>query len=99
MSKPENLDFDPAYRGHGPLGPSEKPPWSIGGPQPDLAALVDQEMVHGEVLDAGCGEAALSLYLAEAGHRVVGLDLSETALRLAKSSATRLRITNGPLAV
>jgi len=99
MSKPENLDFDPAYRGHGPLGPADKPPWSIGGPQPDLAALVDQEMVHGEVLDAGCGEAALSLYLAEAGHRVVGLDLSATAIDIAKSSAERLGLTNASFAV
>jgi ubiquinone/menaquinone biosynthesis C-methylase UbiE len=56
-------------------------------------------MVHGEVLDAGCGEAALSLYLAEAGHRVVGLDLSATAIDIAKSSAERLGLTNASFAV
>jgi SAM-dependent methyltransferase len=41
------------------------------------------------VLDAGCGEAALSLYLAERGYRTVGLDLSATAIRFAREDAAR----------
>jgi hypothetical protein len=32
------------------------PPWNIGEPQPELAALMGA--VRGDVLDAGCGHAA-----------------------------------------
>jgi hypothetical protein len=40
-------DWDAAYRQEAP------PPWSIGRPQPELAALLDQGEVRGDVLDAG----------------------------------------------
>ena len=65
----ESMDsvFESAYRGEAEQFPGMRPPWSIDGPQPELAALIEQGKFHGEVLDAGCGEAAISMHLAERG--------------------------------
>lgn len=76
-----------------------KPPWSIGEPQPELATLIEQGKFRGEVLDAGCGEAAISLYLAERGFTTVGLDQSPTAIDLAKAEAASRGLTNASFAV
>jgi SAM-dependent methyltransferase len=94
MAKPPELDFEPAYRGGGSWGHAGKPPWSLGEPQPEIAALIDHGKVHGDVLDAGCGEAALCMRLAEDGYTVVGLDLSPTAIDLARSEAAQRGLTN-----
>jgi SAM-dependent methyltransferase len=84
------IDFDAAYRGQEPsLGDGVRPPWSIGEPQPELASLIDKGAFHGEVLDAGCGEAALTLELAARGYDVVGIDLSPSAIELASAEAAR----------
>lgn len=90
-----DLDFEPAYRGEAAqFGVGVRPPWSIGEPQPEIAALIKQGKVHGDVLDAGCGEAAVSLHLAELGHNTVGLDASPTAVELARAEAARRRLTS-----
>lgn len=65
------------------------PAYSIGAPQPELAALIDGGKVRSEVLDAGCGHAALSLELAARGFLVVGLDVSEAAVEAASAEAAR----------
>jgi 2-polyprenyl-3-methyl-5-hydroxy-6-metoxy-1,4-benzoquinol methylase len=41
------------------------------------------------ILNAGCGSGELSLRLAAAGHRVVGIDPSEDYIRLARGNAER----------
>lgn len=54
MTEPNESEFafESAYRGESPgFGLGAKPPWSIGEPQPDIAALIEQGKVHGEVLD------------------------------------------------
>src|ERR1700739_2170511 len=79
MTQP-HMDWDAAYRQETP------PPWSIGRPQPELAALIDQGKVRSDVLDAGCGHAALSLALAARGYTVVGLDASPTAVEAATAA-------------
>ncbi|BBY29337.1 class I SAM-dependent methyltransferase [Mycolicibacterium sediminis] len=86
--------FDSAYRGEADgIGFGAKPPWSIGEPQPEIAALIDAGRFHGDVLDAGCGEAATALALAERGVTVVGLDQSATAIDLARAEAARRGLT------
>ncbi len=60
MTEP-TMDWDAAYRQAAP------PPWSIGRPQPELARLIDEDKIRGEVLDSGCGHAELSLALAARG--------------------------------
>lgn len=44
------------------------------------------------VLDAGCGGGRHSLLLAEAGHRVIGLDASEAALEIAARQGSKLGV-------
>jgi 2-polyprenyl-3-methyl-5-hydroxy-6-metoxy-1,4-benzoquinol methylase len=77
---PENW-WDDAYR------QGEAPPWDIGLPQPALLSLAEQGAFAGRVLDAGCGTGAHSLLAAEKGASVLGIDLSETAIRRARENA------------
>ena len=95
MTQPTDFEFETAYRGESTqLGEGVRPPWSIGAPQPELAALIEQGKFHGDVLDVGCGEAAISLHLAERGYTTVGLDLSPTAIDLARREAEKRGLTN-----
>lgn len=91
MTEPDR-DWDAAYRQAAP------PPWSIGRPQPELALLIDQGKIRGEVLDSGCGHAALSLTLAALGYTVVGLDASATAIRAATAAAAERGLTTATFA-
>jgi len=97
MTETQNFDFDfdPAYRGETTeFGVGVRPPWSLGEPQPEIAALIDQGKIKGDVLDAGCGEAAFALHMAALGHNAVGLDASPTAIKLAKQHAAAQGLTN-----
>jgi 2-heptyl-1-hydroxyquinolin-4(1H)-one methyltransferase len=98
-TQPEQEMFDAAYRGEAEEMKGMRPPWSIGEPQPEIQALIDAGRVHGDVLDAGCGEAATALHLAEKGFTTVGLDSSETAIKLAKAEADRRGLTNASFEV
>jgi 2-heptyl-1-hydroxyquinolin-4(1H)-one methyltransferase len=92
--------FESAYRREfTQLGVGVRAPWSIGEPQPELAALIEAGKFHGEVLDVGCGEAAISLYLAERGYTTVGLDLSPTGIDLARQEAQRRGLTTASFEV
>lgn len=100
MSGPIDFEFDEVYRGESTrIGHGLPPPWSLGEPQPELAALIERGKFHGEVLDVGCGEAAVSLYLAERGYTTVGLDLSPTAIELARREAEKRGLTNATFEV
>ncbi|AFM16754.1 Thiopurine S-methyltransferase (TPMT) [Mycolicibacterium chubuense NBB4] len=100
MTEPTDEMFDAAYRGEADeMGAGNRPPWSIDEPQPEIAALIDAGRFHGEVLDAGCGEAAVSMYLAERGFTTVGLDQSPTAIRLAREEAARRGLTTATFEV
>jgi SAM-dependent methyltransferase len=79
------IDWDSAYKGE--AGFDGPPPWNIGEPQPELAALIADGKVRGTVLDAGCGYAELSLALASQGYTVVGIELTPTAVAAAKKAA------------
>jgi SAM-dependent methyltransferase len=86
------IDWDSAYRGEGEFdGP---PPWNIGEPQPELAALIADGKVRSDVLDAGCGHAELSLALAADGYTVVGIELTPTAVAAATKAATERNLPN-----
>src|SRR5579875_4036590 len=100
MTQPVDFEFDDVYRGESErLGQGVRPPWSIGEPQPELAALIEQGKFHGDVLDVGCGEAAISLYLAERGYNTVGIDLSPTAIDLAWQEARKRGLPNASFEV
>lgn len=86
--------FESAYRGEAEEFQGVRPPWSIGEPQPEISALIEAGKFHGDVLDAGCGEAATAIYLAERGVTTVGLDQSATAIKLAREEAAKRNLTN-----
>jgi SAM-dependent methyltransferase len=87
----EILDWDSTYREQG--GFEGPPPWNIGEPQPELAALMAAGKFRSDVLDAGCGFAELSLALATAGYTVVGIDLTPTAVAAATKAAKERGLT------
>jgi SAM-dependent methyltransferase len=90
--KSEVMDWDDVYRGEARFeGP---PPWNIGEPQPELAALIRDGKVRSDVLDAGCGHAELSLALAADGYTVVGIELTPTAVAAAKKAAQERNLPN-----
>lgn len=74
------LPWDASYQD----GPA---PWDIGRPQPAIVRLVSQGRISGAVLDAGCGTGENALLVASRGLSVVGIDVAETALALARQKA------------
>ena len=63
-------------------------PWDTGIVPPEVIALVDSPVVsRGWALDLGCGSGVTSCFLAAHGFRVVGIDLSQVALRRASARA------------
>src|ERR1700722_462098 len=89
---PEVMDWDNVYREQGEFeGP---PPWNIGEPQPELAALIAAGKFRSDLLDAGCGYAELSLTLAAQGYTVVGIDLTPTAIAAATRAAQERGLSN-----
>jgi SAM-dependent methyltransferase len=88
----EVMDWEGAYRQEGEFeGP---PPWNIGEPQPELAALAAAGKFRSDVLDAGCGYAELSLALAADGYTVHGVDLTSTAVAAATKAAEERGLSN-----
>jgi SAM-dependent methyltransferase len=63
------------------------PPWDIGQPQPAVVRLASESGFAGAVLDAGCGTGENALHLASTGLRVLGVDVAETALAIAREKA------------
>jgi cyclopropane fatty-acyl-phospholipid synthase-like methyltransferase len=60
-------------------------PWDIGRPQGQFVAIADR--VTSPVLDPGCGTGEHALFLAGRGHRVIGIDFVEEAIRRARAKA------------
>ncbi|MER7810364.1 class I SAM-dependent methyltransferase [Streptomyces sp900116325] len=56
------------------------PPWDIGRPQPAFLALADAGLLHGRVLDVGCGTGEHTLMAARLGLEATGIDLATNAL-------------------
>jgi len=85
-------DWEGVYRDATP------PPWNLGEPQPELARLIEDGRIRGTVLDAGCGHAEFALAAAAAGHTVVGLDVSATAIAASTAAAADRGLTTAHFA-
>lgn len=72
-------------------------PWDIGAPQPAMAALLVQYPPASPTLDLGCGSGDLSIYLAQQGCRVVGIDFVESAVKIARQRAASLPLDTAQL--
>jgi SAM-dependent methyltransferase len=64
-------------------------PWDVGRPQPAILRLAGEGAFAGAVLDAGCGTGENALHVASLGLRVLGVDVAETALSIAREKAAR----------
>jgi SAM-dependent methyltransferase len=62
-------------------------PWDTGDPQPAVVRLAGEGAFAGAVLDAGCGTGENALHLASLGLHVLGVDVAETALSIAREKA------------
>jgi SAM-dependent methyltransferase len=74
------LPWDASYHD----GPA---PWDIGEPQPAIVWLASEGGFSGAVLDAGCGTGENALHIASLGLSVLGVDVAETALAIAREKA------------
>lgn len=64
--------------------------WTSQEPPIELIELVETEKIKPcKVLDVGCGEGFYSIYLASKGFEVIGIDLSENAIKYAKQNAEK----------
>ena len=62
-------------------------PWDIG-PRDELMKLVEsQALLPGRAIDLGCGAGANSIYLAQHGFEVTGVDYAEAAIEKARRRA------------
>jgi len=64
-------------------------PWDVGRPQPAIVRLAAAGAFTGAVLDAGCGTGENALHIASLGLRVLGVDVAERALSIARGKAAR----------
>jgi SAM-dependent methyltransferase len=62
-------------------------PWDIGRPQPAVVRVASEGGFAGAVLDAGCGTGENTLLIASLGLPVLGVDVAETALAMARAKA------------
>jgi SAM-dependent methyltransferase len=74
------LPWDASYHGG-------TAPWDIGRPQPAIVRLAAEGGFAGAVLDAGCGTGENALHIASRGLPVLGVDVAETALAIARAKA------------
>jgi SAM-dependent methyltransferase len=75
----------------------ESAPWNIGSPQPALIGLFDKYPLSDAVLDVGCGAGDLAVSIAQRGHSVLGIDLSEEAIEICKGKVGHLNPEIQPL--
>src|SRR3954469_25978800 len=62
-------------------------PWDVGRPQPAIVRVAAEGGFTGAVLDAGCGTGENAVHLASLGLPVLGVDVAETALAIARERA------------
>ena len=64
-------------------------PWNAGGPDPDLVRLVNSGTIPvGQALDIGTGPGHDAVFLIQRGFNVIGIDISPTAVVLARQNAS-----------
>jgi cyclopropane fatty-acyl-phospholipid synthase-like methyltransferase len=82
----KSADLDEIYR----MTPLKDIPWNNEEPPQVLVDLVESaKVVPCKAVDLGCGAGNYAVYLARKGFTVTGVDLSPTAISLARENARR----------
>ncbi len=82
MSVIDRIMYELAYR-------ISKPRWDDDQIPPQVAQLVSDNGYTGNVIDLGCGTGTHSIYLAQQGFNVTGIDISQTAIQRALEKASQ----------
>jgi len=73
--------------------PLEEIPWNIETPPDVLVELVESGKVKPcKTIDLGCGTGNYAIYLASIGFEVTGIDISSTAIKIAKENAKKKEV-------
>jgi SAM-dependent methyltransferase len=82
-------EWDEIYRRY----PLNQLGWELGKPRPILVEFVEKGLIPmGKALDLCCGAGTNTVYLAEKGFEVTGIDISPTALEFAKAKAAQAEV-------
>jgi len=82
-------EWDEIYRKY----PLESLGWELGRPRPILVEFVEKGLVKkGKALDICCGAGTNTVYLAEKGFEVTGIDISSKAIDYAKKKAQQANV-------
>jgi len=82
----EPVDIENIYR----TLPPEEIPWNIETPPKTLVDLVESGKVKPcKTVDLGCGAGYYAIYLASRGFDVIGIDISPTAIKIAREKAEK----------
>jgi ubiquinone/menaquinone biosynthesis C-methylase UbiE len=67
--------------------------WEPNAPSPELAALIAAGFIgkKAKILDVGCGGGLDSIFMAQCGSSVTGIDLSKKALKIARERADKAK--------
>ncbi len=80
------LDWDERYR-------SGALPWDTGRPDGELTKLVGGETISPcAAMEVGCGTGTNVIWLAEQGFNVVGVDISPTAIGMARKKLATTKV-------
>ncbi|HEC23112.1 MAG TPA: class I SAM-dependent methyltransferase [Chloroflexi bacterium] len=72
-----------------------KAPWDTGITPPEIVALIeDEKLPPGRAIDLGCGTGTTSIYLAQHGWQVVGIDFIPKPIRRARQKAQRAGVAD-----
>ena len=73
--------------------PLEVLPWELGRPRKVLVDLVEKGLIpKGKALDICCGAGTNTVYLAEKGFQVTGIDISSKAVEYARKKAEQANV-------
>jgi 2-polyprenyl-3-methyl-5-hydroxy-6-metoxy-1,4-benzoquinol methylase len=86
MDNTDQIELDEIYRNMNP----QDIPWNIEAPPNALIELVESGKVKPcKTIDLGCGAGNYAIYLAGMGFDVTGVDISPTAIKMAKENAKK----------
>ncbi len=85
MGKFSQLFYNTMYR-------FTKPDWDTDITPPEVTTVVDQFDQAGHALDLGCGTGTSSIYLAQRGWQVTGIDFASKAIELAHNKAQQASV-------